>query len=224
MRLARRRLPIGLAVLLLAGCAVVQPPREPPADRAEAWDTHRERLESIDGWHAEGRLSVRMGNDGANARFDWREIPDGRFSLRLSGAWGQGVARLTGGAGEARLDTGEGRAAVGPDAANLLARRYGWDVPVDGLRRWLLGLPTATVDDNDRDLDRFGRLETLVWQDWEIHYRRYQQVGDLDLPAVLIATRTDGGAVIRIAVDHWQPGTDPGQRESDGSGVPLIGE
>ncbi len=209
-----------LVVVLFAGCAALAP-REVPDDREVAWEALRAELEALSAWHARGRLSVQMGDDGGSAGFDWREHPGGDYALRLSGPWGQGVARIEGGDGYVRLDEGDGQVLEGASARLLLWQRFGWDVPVDGLRRWLMGLPTGDAAPDAYTLDDFGRLEHLRWEEWEIAYRRYTQVDGLDLPADLTIRHVAEGTRIRVAVDNWQPAA-PGEGES--SGIPLIGE
>ncbi|MDX1609884.1 MAG: lipoprotein insertase outer membrane protein LolB [Halofilum sp. (in: g-proteobacteria)] len=204
------------AALLLGACTTG--PRPLPDDRERAWDEARAQLRALDGWRAEGRLAVRTPDDGAQAHFTWQESADGRFALRLAGPWGQGAARLVGGAGQARLDTGEGREYSGPDARELLFAVYGWDIPVAALRRWLIGLPG---DDAEYTLDRFGRVATLDWRDWSLEYRRYRQQDGLDLPALLIARRAADGVALRMAVDSWQLGGQPAAVPD--SPVPLMG-
>lgn len=219
MRAPARALALGLA-LVLAGCATG--PRPVPDDRAAAWEAQRARLQALDAWRAEGRLVVRSGNEGGQVAFTWTERPDGTFGMRMAGPWGQGMARLTGGDGRAALRGADGARYVAADAAELLAGVYGWDVPVAGLRRWLVGLPAAGAD---YTLDRFGRVTALDWQDWRVLYRRYRQVDGTDLPAVLTATRAPDGTEIRVAIDRWRLGAggDGDARPAD-SPVPLIGD
>lgn len=215
MRPARLVLALS-AVLLLGACTAG--PRPLPADRERAWDEARARLRALESWRAEGRLAVRTPDDGAQAHFTWHETANGRFALRLSGPWGQGAARLEGGAGRVRLDAGEGREYSGTDARELLLAVYGWDIPVAALRRWLIGLPGGGAD---YSLDRFGRVATLEWRGWLLEYRRYRQQDRLDLPALLIARRPADGVALRMAVDRWQLGEQPAPVPD--SPVPLFG-
>lgn len=213
-----RALCIVLAVLLGAGCAAQRPV---PADREAAGQALRAELRAFHAWRAEGRLVVRTRDDGGQAGFTWIERPDGGFRLRLAGPWGQGAARLQGGRGRAELVTGDGYRYTGPDARALLAGVYGWEIPVNGLRRWLLGLPDA---DADFTLDRFGRLATLDWHEWHVEYRRYRRVDGLDLPAVLMATARGGQTEVRVAIDSWRLGTGQDQEAPvPDSPVPLMG-
>lgn len=209
---------LGLA-LVLAGCAAG--PRSQPDDREAAWGALHARLQALDAWRAEGRLVVRSGNDGGQAAFTWIERPDGTFSMRMAGPWGQGAARLTGGDGSAQLRAADGARYVAADAGELLAGVYGWDIPVAGLRRWLVGLPGAGAD---YALDRFGRVTTLGWQDWHVEYRRYRQLDGIDLPAALTAVRAGDDTEIRVAIDGWRLGAGGGDARPPDSPVPLVGD
>lgn len=214
----RIRLVVLGLVIALAGCAA---PRPVPDDHAEAWASQRARLQALDAWRAEGRLVVRSGNEGGQVGFTWIERPDGSFGMRMAGPWGQGAAHLAGGGGRATLRGADGARYVAADASELLADVYGWDVPVAGLRRWLVGLPASGAD---YSLDRFGRVATFDWQDWRVAYRRYRQVDGTDLPAMLTATRARDGTEIRVAIDRWRLGAGGGDTRPADSPVPLIGD
>jgi outer membrane lipoprotein LolB len=219
MRHCRAMIMAAVCGALLAGCATG--PRSVPDDRQAAWAEHRQALEALSGWRAEGRLAVQAPGDAGNANFVWVENGDGHYRLRLEGPLGQGGGRLEVNEDRAVLTTGDGQRYAGADAGALLADLYGWNIPVSGLRHWLVGLPGAGAD---YELDRFGRITALDWRGWHIEYRRYRQVGDLDLPATLIATGHDSGTEIRVAIDRWRPRADEGAPvDEDGSTVPLMG-
>jgi outer membrane lipoprotein LolB len=201
--------------ILLGACAA---PRPVPEDRTAAWQDHRAKLAALDRWRAEGRLTVDARGEGGQAGFTWIEPAGSGFRLRLGGPFGRSGARLVSDAGGVVLETGRGRRYRGGDARRLLADLYGWQIPVAGLRQWLLGLPAGS---DDFTLDRFGRLETLQWQDWRVEYARYRPVDGLDLPVELSARRADG-ARLRVVVDAWSPGAGEPAAPSD-SPVPLIG-
>ena len=208
-----------LGAALLTACATG--PRSVPGDREAAWADHRDRLEALSGWRAEGRLAVRTRDDAGNANFVWIEEGEDRFRLRLEGPLGQGGGRLVVDGVGAVLTTGDGQRYAGSDAGRLLGELYGWDIPVAGLRQWLVGLPGA---DADYDLDRFGRITALDWRGWRIEYRRYRQVGELDLPATLVASRAEAGTEIRVAIDQWVPGAGNEPPSEAGSTIPLMGD
>ncbi len=202
--------------VLLAGCAS---PRQAPSDRESAWQERRARLQALHDWHADGRLSVRFDGDGGQANFSWAQSGDA-YRLRLTGPWGQGGAVLEAGGGAAELDAGEGRRYRGASARALLASVYGWDIPVAGLRYWLVGLPG---DGNDYRLDRFGRLARVTWNDWEIVYEAYRRIDGVELPTA-IRVRRNADTEVNVAIDEWRLGGAGGDNGDDiDSPVPLMG-
>ncbi len=214
------RLAVVCALLLaLGGCAIE--PRPVPDERDEAWDSLRAELDRLEHWRAEGRLVVRDGRDGTPANFTWIERADGSFELQLAGPWGQGAARLSGGTGRAELVTADDLRYTARDAQRLLTRVYGWDIPVAGLRQWLIVLPGP---DAEYTLDRFGRLESLEWDGWQIAYGRYRLADEgLDMPAVLTASHESGDSEVRVAVQSWRLGEQAPAPSRPRSPVPLMG-
>jgi outer membrane lipoprotein LolB len=81
-----------------------------------------------------------------------------------------------------------------------LQERLGFELPIDHLRFWLLGVPdpSAAFELKRNDQDRASRL---TQDDWSIDYDRYMPVGADSLPAHMVLSRE--GVRVRIAVDHW---------------------
>ena len=143
----------------------------------------------------DGRAAVAFRDQGWQAGLNWRQR-DGSSEVHLSGPFGAGALVLKRSADGLSLN-----GAPPSDAVTAqLQERLGFELPLDHLRFWLLGVPDPSaafeLTRNDQD-----RALHLTQADWSIDYDRYMPVaGDL-LPAHLVLTRE--GVRVRIAVDHW---------------------
>ena len=135
--------------LLLAGCASLKPPMQPPGDQAAGAAAQRDRAQALGleagdcaapGWTMAGRVALSNGRQGGSGRIEWTQ---GAGSLRLvlsapvtRQSWVLEVdaagATLQGMAGGPRRDA---------DAARLLRDATGWDIPVRALVDWVRGVP-----------------------------------------------------------------------------------
>jgi outer membrane lipoprotein LolB len=90
-----------------------------------------------------------------------------------------------------------------PPSADALAQlqdRLGFELPIDDLRYWLLGVPapngTFDLTRNDQD-----RAQHLLQDGWAIDYDRYMAAAGDVLPAHIVLMRDS--VRVRIVVDHW---------------------
>jgi outer membrane lipoprotein LolB len=83
-----------------------------------------------------------------------------------------------------------------------LQERLGFELPVDHLRFWLLGVPDPSAPVELKRNDQ-GRASQLTQDDWTIDYDRYMPVDGDVLPAHLVLSRA--GVRVRIVVDRWEP-------------------
>ncbi len=76
----------------------------------------------------------------------------------------------------------------------------GFDLPIENLHYWLLGVPNPassfSLSRNDED-----RAKVLSQAGWSIVYDRYMPAGGDLLPARLVLTA--GDVRVRIVIDHW---------------------
>ena len=193
--------PIVLAWLLLAAGCAGRAPLPTTASEAQ-WQQHRARVAALVAWQARGRVGMRAGDEGWSASFDWRQQDD-RFRIRLSGPFGRGVLQLAGDGNLVVLEQADGPRRAARSAEQLLEDETGWQLPVSGLRYWLLGLPQPQREERHR-LDPQGRLAELEQDGWQIEFRRYQAVDGLDLPAKLaLRNRT---LDVKLVIQQWVPG------------------
>jgi outer membrane lipoprotein LolB len=92
----------------------------------------------------------------------------------------------------------------GPPSVTVMAEleeKLGFNLPLDTLRFWLLGIPDPSIpfDLTRNEQDRALRLSQAGWT---IDYDQYMPSNGDVLPKRLVLTRST--ARLRIAVDHWQ--------------------
>ncbi len=176
---------------VLAGCATTRPTLAPAA-----WEQRLSELQHASAWQLDGRAAVALGQQGWQASLDWRQRGEAS-EVRLAGPFGAGALTLG--------VTPEGLSLNGAPPSDAvvaqLQERLGFDLPLDNLRFWLLGIPDPSsafeLTRNEQD-----RALHLAQSGWNIEYDRYMpNSGDL-LPARLVLSRAD--ARVRIVIDHWE--------------------
>ena len=179
----------------LAACATTRQVAAPPVTAA-AWDQRVADLQRLASWQLDGRAAVAFGTQGWQSSLDWRQSGDAA-EVHLSGPLGIGAMVLK------RTPEGLSLNGAPPSDAVMgqLQDRLGFELPLDHLRYWLLGVPDPAsafeVKRNDQD-----RAVQLTQDQWTIDYDRYMPVDGDMLPAHLVLSRE--GVRVRIVVDHWQ--------------------
>lgn len=174
----------------LGACATTR--TAPPSIR---WEQRAADLQRADDWQLDGRAAVALGSQGWQATLNWRQA-DSTAEAHLSGPFGIGALVLK--------QTPEGLSLNGAPPSDavvsLVQEKLGFDLPIENLHYWLLGVPNPKssfeLSRNDQD-----RAKVLNQAGWSIAYDRYVPVaGDL-LPARLVLT--EGDVRVRIVIDHW---------------------
>jgi outer membrane lipoprotein LolB len=191
-----------LAVCQLSGCAT-KPPRLTSA-LEQAWLAHASRIGAVERWRADGRVAIKVEEEGWTASFGWKQSPE-RFDIQLSGPFGQGVVRLTGDQEGAELTRDDLTTRRADSAEALLAEQTGWRLPVTGLRYWIVGMPAPDRPAGQRTLDAEGRLAGLTQDRWQISYDSYQQVDGLEMPRKL--RLVNGDVRVKLVIARWRTGS-----------------
>jgi outer membrane lipoprotein LolB len=147
-------------------------------------------------WQLDGRAAVALGKQGWQASVDWRQRGDAS-EVHLAGPFGASALVLEVDPAGLSLNG----APPGEDVVAQLRDRLGFELPLNNLRYWLLGIPDpgSAFEMSRNEQDRALHL----WQaGWSIEYDRYMPSGGDLLPARLVLSRAD--ARVRIAVDRWE--------------------
>ena len=199
MRLVRFLI-VAAALAVLAGCATPAVRMKGDAGMLAAQQQREQALAGTEHWSLSGRLGVSDGQNGGSGSLDWQQDGD-RYAFELRAPITGKSFRLTGGPDGALLEGLEGGPLRGPDAESLMRKALGWEVPLDDLKAWVLGL---RADSGPAEL-RFGadRLPSLLQQDgWTVDYRRWDQSRQPALPTQIFATRPP--YKVRLSIESWQ--------------------
>lgn len=179
----RNKYKAALMVVMLLGlssCAILD---EKPADqniKPLDWQTRQQLLSSLDDWQVLGRVAMQTDDDAWSASIDWSQEQE-RYFIQLSGPFNSQAMTITGGPGYAVMVTSDGEKFIETDVNRLLEQHTGWQMPVDGLKYWALGL----VDPDQpaqRVFDEQGRLNRLSQSGWTIQYKSYSMQGKVEMP------------------------------------------
>lgn len=192
------------ALLLLAGCSLTPQQRElGPTEKGAAYARHEAQILGIESFQVDGRAA--SAELGFRADLRWLERADRHYELRLAGPFGAGAVELRGDPYLVEVRSSEGVQQTA-DPEGWIRNRYGWTLPISGLRYWALGIPNPQLP-SQPSLDAQGRLASLIQSGWKLTYSEYRREGEYDLPRRFEA---DNGQVrLKLLIDRWnlQPET-----------------
>jgi len=185
-----------IVYLLLGACATQQGVDLPDISQ---WENRRAILGQLDKWQFRGRIAVKTSDDGFNGKLRW--VQDGDFfRATVSGPLGIGTVRIEGDGEGVEITDKDGTTTVLRDVESELYYRYGWTIPVESLRYWVLGIPDPRVPAATEfdDLDRVSRIEQ---RGWNVEVGRYREAGGQQMPARLVASSRETS--VRLVIDKW---------------------
>jgi outer membrane lipoprotein LolB len=199
--MARASALAALAVLaLLAGCRT-RPPEVVAGPGADApWPEQRAALEQFDRYSLSGRVAVAANGQGFTAGLRYAQQPK-RADLSLDGPLGIGGLRIGLDGADIEVTNSRGQQLDGPAAREEIETRLGFELPLDELRWWLLGLPAPGKSDVETAPDS-GEIRGFVQNGWHVLIDSRAPALGFSLPRRLTAER--GGTKMKLLVEKWQ--------------------
>lgn len=190
---------VALVVLvLLSGCAGT-PRNAVDLPDISSWEMRQQILGSVEHWQFRGRIGVKAGDDGFNAKFNWTQDGDD-FDATVSGPLGIGTVLIEGNGNRITLTDKDGEKTVLDNPELDLWHRYGWTIPVNSLRFWALGIPDPDLP-VDTEFDDEGRLSRMEQSRWNVDIGAYREAAGQVMPRRLTATNPD--TRVRMVIDRW---------------------
>lgn len=181
---------------MLTSCTTVAPPSTPTQ---ETWQTRKTQLERIQSWQLNGKVGVQTAQDSGSATIDWEENR-GNYTVNLYAPLGAGTMKLSGRPGSATLVMPDGKKFTASSPEALLAKNWGFNLPVSYLRYWVRGLPVPGTAAN-LHFDAFNRVTSFSQQGWQVQIQSYTRAGGAELPSRLsISSATLHG---KLVIHTW---------------------
>ncbi len=185
------------SIALLLGACAIQKGVDLP-DISE-WETRQAILGELDKWQFSGRIAVKTSDDGFNGKLRWVQDEDS-FVATVSGPLGIGTVRIEGNVEGVKITDKNGTTTVLRDIESELYYRYGWTIPVESLRYWVLGIPDPRVP-AETDFDDHDRVSHMKQRGWSVDVGRYREAGGQQMPARLVASSRETS--VRLVIDKW---------------------
>lgn len=195
----------GIGLLLTSACTTV--PVETPlhgTDPQKAWQMRQPALAAIKVWRLSGRVAVSQDEQAWNLNLEWQQDGD-EFEIILNGPFGAGKVKLIGNAYGVLLRDSDEQVFYADNAQTLLFKHTGVNMPVEGLRYWIVGL-TSPHQQKKPLLDAQGRLDYLEDDNWQVKFKRYTDVSGMQLPNKVFIVEPHDDIDVRLVVDNWKLG------------------
>lgn len=187
----------------LLACAQAERPGGAPAPAD--WDARVAALQGFERWELQGRVGVRVAQEGGQMSLQWRHA-GADDALDFSGPLGKGLFAMTVDANGARARDDQGRWHRAADAETLIYELTGWRIPLHGLRYWVRGVP-APGSPVHIDWTDDGNARTFEQDGWTVAYREFASAAERVLPRRLALTRAVAGEPaieIKLVIQQWR--------------------
>lgn len=191
-------------IATISGCATTHiptPSTEPiPAKPQQPWATREQTLSRIQSWQLNGKIAVQTARDSGSATVDWIQRAR-QYTIGLVGPLGSNSLKLSGQPGRVTLVTADGKRVTANNPEQLLAKQWGFHVPVSYMNYWVRGLPVANVPSNTK-FDADNRISELSQQGWHVQYLGYTKKDGMDLPSKMSISSAE--LKVKIAIYDWK--------------------
>lgn len=183
----------------LASCATVTTKEAPPPTKPISWQERETTLSRLQSWQLNGKIAVRTSQDSGSASVDWAQNRRS-YLISLMGPLGSNSLKLQGSPAEVTLTTSDGKRYTAANPEELLAKRWGYNVPVSHLKYWIRGL-TAPGIPAQTQFDQANRLSSLRQDGWYVEFPSYTRSGNVDLPSKVFITSSSLN--VKIIIYKW---------------------
>ena len=178
--------------LLLTSCA--DQPQRTSSDTS--WQTTEAQLKALSHWKASGKLALRTQDKSESASLQWEQT-DNVTQIVLSGPLGLSATSIE--SDQSSLTIEQGGQVQHYDISSGTAHTT-WDLPVQALPYWILGLP-APGEPVQEQLIELNSLRQMTQLGWTVTYEDYGQFDQYILPTRMKIEKNSTRA--RLLIRQW---------------------
>ncbi len=188
---------ITLCVLSMPACVSVTPVI-PVEDADLAWKTRSEYLYQQNYWTAHLALIGANNQQKFKTRAVWEQHGD-RYTIKLRDFIGRTIAIIEGSPQGVQAKTSKGQQYAGHNAEDLIAQLFNIQIPVSGMRYWLLGLPKPNVQVNQLVLNNAGLADQVTQEGWSMTYPYYLDNDPFKMPSKILLAFEDIDLTVKVS-------------------------
>jgi outer membrane lipoprotein LolB len=157
-------------------------------------------------WKAEGRLGVKSPQGAWNANLFW-EHENSQDRLRVSGPFSQGVVSIILQKDLIYINEGNGKIETTRDPSESIKRRLGFEVPVESLRFWMMGLPAPDEDYLQPVENQDSARRGFTQRGWSLAFEQFVPLAGESVPQRILL---QGNQVrLKLIIDSWMTKANP---------------
>lgn len=186
-----------LIVMTLMGCVTVTPVIT-KQDADQIWQARSEYLYQQNHWTAHLTLVGVTTEQKFKTRAIWEQKGE-RYTIKLRDFIGRTVAIIDGSPEAVSAKTSKGEHFEGDSAEQLIRQLFDIQIPVAGMRYWLLGLPKPNLEVKQLDLNGQGLAEHVSQQGWAMNYPYYLEYDPFKMPSQILFAYEDIDLTVKVS-------------------------
>lgn len=188
-----------IIIFVLGGCATLESTTD------VEWKAHQRRLLSLETYSASGKLAYISPEQRQSLNFQW-SLSTSELNLRLTTFLGQTALNMISDVNMARVETYDDHTYQAETAEELITQLTGLNIPVNPLKKWLIGLPADVDNYTLNPTNTLASLTKMVdGKLWQVDYLSYQDVSynQLFIPLPSKVLLTQGDTSIKLIISKW---------------------
>ena len=165
-----------------------------------SWQDREAQLSALSHWNASGKLALRTPDQSESANLEWAQDSNVTRIL-LSGPMGLGATSIESDTKQLKISRDGQTQHYDISSQTATDVIIGWDLPLQALPYWILGLPSPKTPALDQLVEN-GLLRQIKQLGWTVTYEQYQQFEQYTLPTRLKIERDSTRA--RLIMRNWE--------------------